>query len=151
MVLVPGSQDESRGDAANSRPSPVVIAIGDLMLGSRAREALKTLGLEPAVASSAEDLEARLSGRVSLFIIDLGEARWSPIDAIRRAKSRGIAVLAYGRHTDVETLEAAGKAGADRVVPRSVFAASLPDLILELTRPAGEGWASGPGGDGRQP
>lgn len=137
MARTPEQQPNlDRGRPAADRRI-VVVAIGDLMLGSRAREALKTLGMDAAIASSAEDLASRLDEGASLFIVDLGEPRWSPIEAIQRARSRGIAVLAYGRHTDVETLEAAGKAGADRVVPRSVFAATLPDLILELTRAGG--------------
>jgi CheY-like chemotaxis protein len=109
------------------------------MLGSRAREALKALGMEAAVPSSAEDLLTRLAGGPSLFIVDLGEPRWNPVEAIRRSKTLGVAVLAFGRHTDAEGLEAAGKAGADRVVPRSVFAASLPELIRELTKTPREG------------
>src|SRR5262245_21951525 len=110
----------------------VVVAIRDLMLGSRAREALKALGLEAVVASSAEDLAGRLDAGARLFIVDLGEP-WDPVEAIRRARAKGIPVLAFGRHTDVETLDAARQAGADRVVPRSAFAASLPDLVRELT------------------
>ena len=99
----------------DSGPRPTaILAISDLMLGSRAREALKTLGMETMVASSAEDLTARLGGEVSLFIVDLGEPRWNPVEAIRHAKERGVPVLAYGRHTDAETLDAAGRAGADR-------------------------------------
>jgi CheY-like chemotaxis protein len=134
--------EQQSGAGANSGPalrSTVVVAIGDLMLGSRAREALKALGMDAAVASSAEDLSRRLEGAASLFIVDLGEPRWNPLDAIQRAKARGIPVLAYGRHTDVDGLDAAAKAGADRVVPRSVFAASLPELIRELARPENSG------------
>jgi len=123
----------------DSGPRPtVILAISDLMLGSRAREALKSLGMDGAAASSAEDLSLRLGSEASLLIVDLGESRWNAVDAIRRAKERGVPVLAFGRHTDVESLDAAGRAGADRVVPRSVFAASLPELIRELVPYRGE-------------
>jgi len=114
-----------------------VLAISDLMLGSRAREALKVLGIDAAAASSAEDLATRLGGAASLLIVDLGEPRWNPVEAIRLAKERGVPVLAYGRHTDAESLEAAARAGADRVVPRSVFASSLPELIRDLVPASG--------------
>ena len=93
--------------------------------------------MDAAAASSPEDLAARLAGAASLFIVDLGEPRWNPLEAIRLAKERGVPVLAYGRHTDAESLEAAGRAGADRVVPRSVFASSLPELIRELVPASG--------------
>src|SRR5262249_25346028 len=138
MPRIPEQQPESGPSRATAPKSPVVVAIGDLILGSRAREALKALGMDAAVASSAEDLSGRLDGAASLLIVDLGEPRWNALAAIQRAKSRGIPVLAFGRHTDVESLEAAGKAGADRVVPRSVFASSLPELIRELARAGGD-------------
>ena len=60
-----------------------------------------------------------------------------PEEVYRLAKERGVPVLAYGRHTDAESLEAAARAGADRVVPRSVFASSLPELILDLVPASG--------------
>jgi len=116
----------------------VILAVGDLMLGSRARAALEALGMEVAAASSPEDLASRLDARASLLIVDLGEARWNAVEAIGRARERGTPVLAFGRHTDTETLDAAGRAGADRVVARSVFASSLPQLIRELVPEGGE-------------
>jgi len=131
MTRTPEQHDAPPGAGPSPR-STVVLATSDLMLGSRAREVLKALGMDAAAPSSPEDLQIRLTGAVSLLILDLGEPRWNPVEAIRSAKARGIAVLAYGRHTDAEGLEAAGRAGADRVVPRSVFAASLPELIREL-------------------
>src|SRR5262245_15159007 len=134
MSRTPEQQTGGAPRVESPRRFTVVVAIGDLMLGSRAREALKALGMDASVASSAEDLSARLDAGASLFIVHLGAARWDPLEAIRGAKAREIAVLAFGRHTDTETLAAAGKAGADRVVPRSVFAASLPELIRELAR-----------------
>jgi len=132
-------QERAGGGEETLGRSPVVVAISDLMLGSRAREALKALGLDAVVASSQEDLARRLDEGARLFIIDLGEPAWSPVESIRRARANGIPVLAFGRHTDVETLDAAREAGADRVVPRSAFAASLPDLVRELA-------GAGPGG-----
>ena len=70
------------------------------------------------------------------MIADLGDRELDPIGAIRAAASKGIPVLAFGSHVDEAALEAAREAGASRVVPRSVFASRLPELIAEL---AGKG------------
>jgi hypothetical protein len=48
------------------------------------------------------------------------------------AAAGAVPVLGFGRHTDAETLRAARTAGFARVVPRSVLAVRLGDLIAEL-------------------
>jgi hypothetical protein len=50
------------------------------------------------------------------------------------AAAGAIPVLGFGRHTDAPLLRAARSAGFARVVPRSVLAARLGDLIAELVR-----------------
>jgi len=45
-----------------------------------------------------------------------------------------VPVLGFGRHTDAALLRAARTAGFARVVPRSVLAERLGDLIAELVR-----------------
>ena len=114
-----------------------VVLITDLMFGSKVRETLKGTGMEPVFVSSREALATALAGPAALLIADLGEAQVPPIDAIRMAKERGIAVLAYGSHVDAEALEAGRRAGADTVVPRSVFSASLAELIRDLVGAGG--------------
>jgi hypothetical protein len=50
------------------------------------------------------------------------------------AAAGAVPVLGFGRHTDAALLRAARAAGFARVVPRSVLAARLGDLIAEVTR-----------------
>jgi hypothetical protein len=45
-----------------------------------------------------------------------------------------VPVLGFGRHTDAALLRAARTAGFAKVVPRSVLAARLGDLIADLVR-----------------
>jgi hypothetical protein len=54
--------------------------------------------------------------------------------AIVVAAAGKVPVLGFGRHTDAALLRAARSAGFARVVPRSVLAARLGDLIAELVR-----------------
>jgi hypothetical protein len=48
------------------------------------------------------------------------------------AAAGAVPVLGFGRHTDAPILRAARAAGFTRVVPRSVLAGRLCDLIAEL-------------------
>ena len=113
-------------------PLHAVVLIGELLFGSKVREALRQLGIEATFVTSPGSLDTTLSGPVALLIADLQEARLEPMDAIRRAKAKGAAVLAYGSHVDAGALEAGRQAGADTVVPRSVFSSQLPELIRGL-------------------
>jgi hypothetical protein len=54
-------------------------------------------------------------------------------------------VLGFGRHTDPALLRAARAAGFARVVPRSVLAERLPELIAEAVGYTGPGAESGRG------
>lgn len=122
------------GSRTSSTPGAgrVVVLVEDLMMSSRALETLASLGLAATAVRSGDALEATLTEETALLVADLGAAALDPFGAIRRAKERGIAVLAFGRHTDVESLAAATRAGADDVVPRSIFASQLPDLVRRL-------------------
>ena len=50
------------------------------------------------------------------------------------AAAGAVPVLGFGRHTDPALLRAARAAGFARVVPRSVLAERLGDLVAELVR-----------------
>lgn len=49
--------------------------------------------------------------------------------AYKAAAGPATAFIAFGSHVDAEALAAAAAAGCDPVMPRSRFAAELPDLI----------------------
>jgi uncharacterized protein len=93
---------------------------------------------EPLIGRNAALVDKLTGWRPCLIIIDLSNPgipweEWlnllTSIPATRR-----IPVLCYGSHVDTETLAAAKKAGARKVVPRSKFVKELPDLIETLAR-----------------
>lgn len=112
----------------------VLVLVRDLMFLSKIRETLRSLDLEPLTLGSALDLDSPGADRTALLIADVNDAGLDPMEAIARARTRGIPVLAFGSHVDMASLEGARKAGADEVVPRSVFSSRLPDLVLSLLR-----------------
>jgi len=109
----------------------IAIAVSNLIFQSRVRAAALELGLDVAYADTPSTFAEAMERRPALVVVDLKELNLDPIDAIARAKAAGAAVLAFGPHTDAESLRAARSAGAV-AVPRSRFKAELPALLREL-------------------
>ena len=110
----------------------VAITVSNLIFQSRVRAAALELGFDVSYADTPSTFDEAMERRPALVVVDLKELNLDPIDAIARAKAAGAAVLAFGPHTDAETLRAARAARADLAVPRSRFKAELPALLREL-------------------
>ncbi len=110
----------------------IAITVSNLIFQSRVRAAALELGLEVAYADTQSTFAQALAAGPAIVVVDLKELNLDPIDAVARAKAAGAAVLAFGPHTDAETLRAARTAGADLAVPRSRFKAELPELLRSL-------------------
>ena len=63
----------------------------------------------------------------------------SLLDAVRRVReepeTRDLPVIGFLRHTDRELARRAEAAGLTRVIPRSEFSETLPDLVMDLVAP----------------
>ena len=112
----------------------IAIIVADLMFQSRIREAVAALGHEPLLADDAATLDVALAAQPAVAVIDLHIADLDAPDAVARSKAAGARVLAFGRHTEPQTLRAARSAGADTVVARSQLVDELPHLIEALLR-----------------
>ncbi len=100
-----------------------VVAVADLMLGSKVEATLAAAGHEVTVAPALQ--EAELDG-VDLLVADLDAANPEALVGL------GMPVLGFYSHVDVETKEAAEAAGVDLAVPRSRLARELPQLAARL-------------------
>jgi hypothetical protein len=103
----------------------VLAIVPDLMLSSRVAESLTAAGHEVEVSSALP--EAPLVG-VELLVADL--------DAVepRSLTGRGVPVLGFYSHVDVDTRSAAEAAGLDLVIPRSRMSRELPQLAEQLLK-----------------
>jgi hypothetical protein len=96
----------------------VLVVVPDLMLASRAQEALQGAGHEASVAPTLpEETDA------DAIVCDL-----DAVDA-EAVASTGIPALGFYSHVDVETKRRGEAAGLAIVVPRSRMARELPRLI----------------------
>ncbi len=100
-----------------------VLAVADLMLGSKVEATLSAAGHEVTVSPALQG--APLDG-VDLLVADL------EMESPEGLASLGIPVLGFYSHVEVDTKQAAEAAGVDLVVPRSRLARELPQLAARL-------------------
>lgn len=110
-----------------------LLYIPDLFFEPRIADALAHLGFSTsAVNLRAGPVEA-LAADLMVIQLDGPPSTWR--DLIARARAAAIPVLAFGRHTEPETLRAARQAGAAKVVPNSELVTGLPELVAQLLAP----------------
>jgi hypothetical protein len=100
-----------------------VVAVADLMLGSKVEATLSAAGHEVTLSASLQ--EAPLEG-AELLVADLD------LENPEALVGLGIPVLGFYSHVDVDTRAAAEAAGVDLAVPRSRLARELPQLAARL-------------------
>jgi hypothetical protein len=103
-----------------------VLAVADLMLGSKVEATLGAAGHEVAISPSLQ--EAELDG-VELVVADLD------LENAEALVGLGVPVLGFYSHVNAETREVAEAAGVDLVVPRSRLAREMPELAARLLGP----------------
>src|SRR5438093_12132967 len=86
------------GKATGLEGRRAVVAITDLMIGSKVRETLKQMGMEAAFAGSAASAGAALLAPADILIVDVSDPRIEPLTIIGNAKERNIPTLACGSH-----------------------------------------------------
>lgn len=119
--------------AMENKPAlEVAVLIRDLIFETRIKSTAQSLGIGAVVVRSLAELEALLAGPgIRLLIVDLNTAGAAAFDAIRAAKKSALHVLAFVSHVDADLANHASEAGADQVLPRSRFAAHLPELLAQ--------------------
>jgi hypothetical protein len=95
------------------------------MLASRIEATLSAAGHEVDLAGSISEVSGSPEG-VDLLVVDLDR------EDAEAAVERGVPVLGFYSHVNVETRERAEAAGVDLVVPRSRLARELPALVQRL-------------------
>jgi CheY-like chemotaxis protein len=112
----------------------VVAVIDDLFFVSKLEETAKQVGAELHVMRAADfRAESLRDAQPALAVFDLNAASANPVELIRQLKAdaelKGIPVVAFLSHVQVDLQRAAQQAGADQVLPRSKFTAQLADIF----------------------
>lgn len=112
----------------------VIAAVDDMFFASKIRETAKALGM---VVSFPRTLAALLSFAgdelPDLVLVDLHNTKLNPIELATQLKSsetlKGIPLLGFFSHVNVDMQRQAVQAGYDEVLPRSLFARDLASIL----------------------
>jgi len=113
----------------------VLAAVDDFLFRSKIRAVAKHVGVDVTFAQTPDEIVAQARAlKPGLIILDLNSARADPVRTIAalKAEPNGAAIrtIGFASHVHVDLINAARDAGADDVLPRSAFAANLPDILL---------------------
>lgn len=115
---------------------PTIVAlVSDLIFESRIRGTAGHCGAAVAVVRTADALIAQASGARSV-LIDLDAPGLDSVATIQRLKAEpnGPRIVGFVSHVHVELRRAALAAGADEVLPRSVFVERLPSMLASAAQ-----------------
>jgi len=121
----------------------IVYCCEDLLFATKIRSTADELGIGARPARNAEALgdrlnqidDGKLSEPVMGVAVDLALGDVA-LTLIEQAKAHAAAplVVAFGSHVATQLLESAAERGADFVLPRSAFTASLPQILDRLAQ-----------------
>lgn len=115
----------------------LVATVEDLFFRSKIDATARNLNV-PVRFVERKDLTAVcLEGKTAAVLLELSNG--SSLDAIRslrqNPKTRDVPVIGFLSHVDRDLARDAESAGVTQVMPRSQFAETLPDLMMDLLAP----------------
>ena len=112
----------------------VISVVDDMFFASKIRAVAEAAGVEISFPRSQEAVVSKArETKPGLIVVDLHNQRIDPVALARELKAdeelRAIQLLGFFSHVQTELQRNALSAGFDRVIPRSVFARDLPELL----------------------
>ena len=108
----------------------------DLFFSVKMRDTLRHYDIEVKTVRNLpafdENLGAIDDQKFALAIVNIATIGVDWESAIRKARSAGLQVLAFGSHMDLEARSKALEAGAQRVVANSKFTSDMPALVQRM-------------------
>ena len=108
----------------------------DLFFSVKMRDTLRHYDIEVKtvrnLSAFEESLTAKGEEELALVIVNTATIGVDWETAIRKARTVGLKVLAFGSHMDLEARSKALEAGAQRVVANSKFTSDMPGLVQRM-------------------
>lgn len=108
----------------------------DLFFSVKMRDTLRHYDMEVKtvrnLSAFEESLAAKDEEELALVIVNTATIGVDWETAIRKARTAGLKVLAFGSHMDLEARSKALEAGAQRVVANSKFTSDMPALVQRM-------------------
>jgi len=116
----------------------IVACVEDLFFRSKIDATARHLSVPVRFVTCEELPRACQEKGIAAALIELS-APGEPLEAVRAIRSQDttkeVPVIAFLSHVNRELAQKAESAGATRVLPRSQFSETLPDLVMDLVAP----------------
>jgi PleD family two-component response regulator len=111
----------------------VLAVVNDLFFSVKLSEAAKRNGLDLEFVKEGNLVLEKAGEKPSLIIFDLNFDAVQPLELITQLKSKpltkGISLIGYLSHVQVDLKQQAQAAGCDMVMARSAFSQNLPQIF----------------------
>ena len=111
----------------------VLAVVSDLFFSVKLTEAAKRSGLALEFVKEGKDVLEKAHEKPSLIIFDLNFESVQPLKLIAKLKgapeTKGISLIGYLSHIQVELKQQAQEAGCDMVMARSAFSQNMPQIF----------------------
>lgn len=111
----------------------ILALVSDLVFEAKIRATAQQLNVGVRTARTPEEALAAVADAAAL-IVDLNVERGDPVELVRqvRAARPGMPIVCFFPHVQTGLKRAAQAAGADDVLPRSIFTESLSAILRRL-------------------
>jgi PleD family two-component response regulator len=111
----------------------VLAVVNDLFFSVKITEAAKHAGMHVEFVKDSKGILEKAGEKPALIIIDLNFDAIQPLELIGKLKEnsdcKGVRLIGYLSHVQVELKRKAQEAGADIVMARSAFSQNLPQIL----------------------
>lgn len=112
----------------------VLAIVDDMFFASKIRATAEAVGVEVSFPRSVEKLvEKAREAKPALIVVDLHNTKLDPVGLSKELKSnddlKAIPLLGFFSHVHADLQRNAMAAGFDKVIPRSVFARDLGQIL----------------------
>lgn len=111
----------------------VLAVVSDLFFSVKLSEIAKRSGLALEFVKEADQVMTKAAEMPSLIVFDLNFDAVQPLDLIQKLKAnadtRGISLIGYLSHVQVDLKQQAQQAGCDMVMARSAFSQNMPQIF----------------------
>ena len=117
----------------NQEAKRVLAVVSDLFFSVKLTEAAKRAGLALEFVTHSNDVLEKARSKPSLIIFDLNFETAHPVKLIGELKgdsaTKGISLIGYLSHIQVELKQQEQEAGCDMVLARSAFSQNMPMIF----------------------
>ena len=114
---------------------PIIAVVDDMFFAAKIRAVAEAVGVEISFPRNLETLVQKVrETKPRLIIVDLHNQKVDVNALASEVKSDDVRLLGFFSHVQTELQRNALAAGFDQVIPRSVFARDLQNILADSSR-----------------